>query len=307
MTKKILVWLMAFLFVFAQAGTMYAAGDKELTVVEKITMLEKTYYGTAQTGSLVERVSKLEKDIYGIEVSGALLEKVDQVYEHTYANNTADPSVLTQLNVAEWAIIHSVTAGPVKTRIDNLEQTLLGKTSTSPFDSRVKQLMKLAFSDGKIDVNDVTLLKDTLIKIRTLSTLDSSKSRAGDTLSFRAVDDVYVDGALVIPRGARGIGKVTNVKPKGNFGKNAKLEVSFDRIEALDGSQVSTFMGEKAKEENKSLALAAGASVAGMALLGPIGIVGGVFVHGQDIVIPPGTDMFIQVSADTHLFGVRTK
>jgi hypothetical protein len=41
--------------------------------------------------------------------------------------------------------------------------------------------------------------------------------------------------------------------------------------------------------------------------LGPIGIVGGVFVHGQEVVIPTGTDMFIQTAGTTELYGVQMK
>jgi len=78
-------------------------------------------------------------------------------------------------------------------------------------------------------------------------------------------------------------------------------------MEAMDGTAVETVMGEKAKEETKSMAKAAGASVAGMVLLGPIGIVGGAFVHGQDITIAPGTILFIQTKADTSVYGLQTQ
>lgn len=47
-----------------------------------------------------------------------------------------------------------------------------------------------------------------------------------------------------------------------------------------------TVLGDKAKEQNKSLALAAGASAAGMAIFGPIGIIDGAFGHDQGVVIP---------------------
>ena len=100
---------------------------------------------------------------------------------------------------------------------------------------------------------------------------------------------------------------MTKVEPARNFGRDAKLEISFDSLEAMDGTSVETFLGEKAKEETKSMAKAAGATVAGMIILGPIGVVGGAFVHGQDLTIPAGTQLYIQTKTDTEVYGIKAK
>ena len=52
--------------------------------------------------------------------------------------------------------------------------------------------------------------------------------------------------------------------------------------------------------------MAAGASLAGIAVLGPVGIVAGAFVHGKDVRLPAGTELYIQTKADTTLYGVVT-
>ena len=54
------------------------------------------------------------------------------------------------------------------------------------------------------------------------------------------------------------------------------------------------------------MAMAAGASLAGMLLLGPIGIIGGVFVKGKNIDLPAGTELYIQTEKDESLYGVAT-
>ena len=56
----------------------------------------------------------------------------------------------------------------------------------------------------------------------------------------------------------------------------------------------------------KSYAIAAGASVAGMLLLGPIGIIGGAFVKGKNIELPEGTELFIQTQDETVLYAIPT-
>ena len=70
---------------------------------------------------------------------------------------------------------------------------------------------------------------------------------------------------------------------------------------------VETMLGDKAKKETQSMATAAGAGVAGMILLGPIGVVGAAFVHGKNITVPAGTTLFIQTQADTELIGLIAK
>ena len=77
-------------------------------------------------------------------------------------------------------------------------------------------------------------------------------------------EDVYTAGVLVIAKGAVGRGKLAKVDQAQNFGRDAKMEISFETVEALDMTQVATMLGEKAKKETESMALAAGAGVAGM-------------------------------------------
>jgi hypothetical protein len=302
--RKILICTL--IVIFAATGLASAQNGAEMTVLDKTTAVEKILYGAEQTGSLVERVSKIEKDMYGTETRDALVTKVDRVYGYIKENSPAAPSFAIKLNAVEWVLTHDLTVQPVKARIENLERVMFGNPAQGSFDGRLTKLVKLAFPDGQLEVAGTTAAKDSLIKIKIMTKLDTKSSRAGDAVAFQAVEDVYVGGLLVVGKGAPGIGKVTKVEPAKNFGRDAKMEVSFDSIAAIDGTNIDTFLGEKAKEETKSLATAAGATVAGLVILGPIGIVGGAFVHGQDITIPAGTVLYIQTKSDTEVYGIKT-
>ncbi|MPM42747.1 hypothetical protein SDC9_89418 [bioreactor metagenome] len=124
---------------------------------------------------------------------------------------------------------------------------------------------------------------------------------------FQAVEDVYSSGQLVIAKGAQGLGKVVKVEQAKNFGRDAKLEIAFNTIETMDGNSIATILGDKAKEETKSLAKAAGATVVGLAILGPVGVVGGAFIRGEDISIPVGSQMYIQTNAEAEIYGLQVK
>ncbi|MEN6565444.1 MAG: hypothetical protein ABFC57_04020 [Veillonellales bacterium] len=303
MLRKILIGTMLLLLMLSAAVS--AEATTEVTLLDKTTAMEKIYYGTEQTGSLVERISKLEKDIYGTETKDALMSKVDRIYSYTKENGSMTPSFIVRLNGVEWALNHLVTGQPAKTRLENIERVLMGNTVAGSFDSRLTKLTKLAYADGQVNITKTTINKDTLFKIKVISPLSTKNSRVGDIVSYQAANDIYAGGVLVIAQGACGTGKVTKIEPRKNFGRDAEMQITFDTIEGVDGTVINTVMGEKAKEETKSLAKAAGATVAGMAILGPFGVVGGAFVHGQDIEIPAGTSLFIQASADTDLYGIQ--
>jgi hypothetical protein len=303
MLRKLIV--IALVMIFALPVPALASAV-EMTVLDKTVTVEKILYGSEQTGSLVDRVGKIEKDVYGSESKDALVGKLDRVYRYMKDNSTT-PSFLIKLNGVEWALSHTLTALPAKARIENLERVMVGNSPAGSLDDRLTKLAKLSYSNGQPEVVGTTINKDTLVKIVLVSPLDTRTSRAGDVVSFQVADDLYAGGILVMGKGAAGFGKVTKVEPSKNFGRDAKLEVTYDGITAMDGSVVDMLLGEKAKEQTKSMATAAGASVAGMVLLGPIGIVGGAFVHGQDFAVPAGTELFIQVKADTDVYGIKAR
>lgn len=302
--KAIICTLLMLIFI---TSLVSAQSFQEMTVLEKTAAAEKIVYGSEQTGSLIERTAKIEKDLFGEETNAALTAKLNIIYNFLTENSQLSPSFQSKINAVEWTLTHNVTTQPAKTKIENIELTLFGNSAIGIFDDRVNKLTKIAYPNGKISVSNTTLSQDTLVKINIISELDSRKNRKGDVVIYQAAEDVYAAGLLVIPKGLQGAGKITKVQQSRNFGRDAVLEVSFDNISAFDGSVIPTELGDKAKEETKSLAKAAGASVAGMALLGPIGVVGGAFIHGSDITIPTGTEMYIQVKADTNVYGLQVK
>lgn len=305
MLRKIIASLLTITLLIMPVAFAQTTG--EMTILEKLSVVEKSLYGSEQTASLVERLSKLEKDLYGSTFSDALTVRLDNVYSFMEEDSPTQPSFLTRLNAVEWSINHVVTTQPAKTRLENVEHIMLGNSAAGPLDGRLTKLFGYAFANGKITVGTATLAKDTLVKIKFISALDSKSSRVGDIVIYQAAEDVYAGGLLVIPSGAQGFGKITKVAQARNFGRDAQLEISFDSIQAIDSTEIKTVLGEKAKEQTESLAKAAGATVAGLAILGPIGVVGGAFVHGKDVTIPAGSELYIQTAADAPLHGLQVK
>lgn len=304
MFRKMMSVLVLTLFMCSNMGLVFAEAVPDVAVLDKVIIVEKFLDGVEQSGPLVDRISKLEKDIWGKEKTGSLVSRVDELYSYCRVNFQDAPSLLIKMNAVEWSLTHMVTNQPVRGRIENLERVLLGNATAGAFDDRLNQLLRYAYANGKLVINHMTVDKDNLVKIKTITALDTRTSRPADIILFEVADDIYVEGKLIIAKGAQGRGKVDKVAGAKNFGRDAQMQITFDTVDGIDGSVIQTVLGDKAKAENKSLATAAGASVAGMVLLGPIGIVGGAFVHGKDVSIPAGTEVYIQIKDQVTLYGI---
>ena len=299
--------VVACIFALTFSPVTVLAARAEQTPIEKITVAEQIVYGLEQTGSLVERTNKLEKDLFGLPGREALMAKVERIYNYVRETTASEPSLIYKMSALEWSLTQYVVKGAVKNRLESLEKTVAGTIGNGSIDSRISRLMTITFSGAKLQATLVALPKDTLIKIKTVTPLDSKKNKTGDPVEFTVAEDVYAAGSLVIAKGAIGRGKLTKVDQAQNFGRDAKMEVNFESVEALDMTMVATLLGEKAKKETESMAIAAGAGVAGMILLGPIGVVGAAFVHGKNITIPEGTMLYIQTQNDVELVGMVAK
>ena len=149
--------------------------------------------------------------------------------------------------------------------------------------------------------NGYILVKDSLIKVRLLSELDSRRSKKGDSFAFEVVDSVLFQGKQVIPAKSRGTGTVSRVVRRGRWGRMGRITCDFDSVVTPGGQRISLLMSKKARNRNEQEGYAAGASMVGLMALGPVGLVGGMFVKGKDVTIPKGSVFFLGVKEDVDV------
>lgn len=289
----------------ASAAIEASAAPKTISASEKMGALEVTLYGTEQAGALVSRMDSLEDDVYGTITTDPILNRVDNLYDYIngYAGS-GEASFLTKLNAVEWQFTESTAGGPAKSRIEALETMLNGEVGAGSLAGRLEALANLAFQDGIVVVETVTLPKDSVIKLEFAEDLSSKTAKAGDVVKYKVADNVFVNDVLVLPKGAEGVGKVTKVVGPRMFGQDARIDVDFGFIYAIDNTRVKVFLGDVAKQAAETVAGAAGAAIGGMVVLGPVGIIGGAFVTGKSVNIPAGSTTFVQVKADTDIQGM---
>lgn len=304
--KKQLVTLMLTVIFSITAVVPGFAASASIPAADKIKAMEIMLYGNAQEGSLIERMDAIEYDVNGLMTSEPILERIDVMYKYLQGTSVgSEASFATRLNVVEWRINESMSGGPAKARVEAAEKLLNGKVDDGALSSRLENLLELvSYEGGVVPVQQVTLPKDSVIKIEFTQELGNKISKVGDEVGFKAADNLYVNDVLVLPKGATGIGKVKKVVQPGMFGKDGRVDIDFMHINGVDGSKIPVFVGELAKQQVKSYAGAAGAAIGGMIILGPVGVIGGAFVKGSSITIPEGSVTFVQVSEDVVMQGV---
>ena len=87
------------------------------------------------------------------------------------------------------------------------------------------------------------------------------------------------------------------------FGRDARIDIDFSSVTAVNGEKIPVTVGELAKQQAKTVAGAAGASIGGMVLFGPVGLVGGALSKEQ-VTIPAGSNTYVQVLEDTTVQGI---
>lgn len=304
MAKRALSLLVAVALLWASVPAVsYGASS----LPEKLSQLEDVIFGRdrADTGSLVERVEALERELYGSPERGPLLARVEDMYELLIGGGTGR-SLLLRLNAIEWMLYQEVTQKqPIGRRIERLEAEVLGERKSGPIEERVSRLMDLVWPGGSLNLGKVQVPEATLVYIRLLGEVNSAQNRVGEAIPYRVARDVMVDDRLVIPAGTESEARVTKVESAGALGKSGRVELDFGTVTALDGTKIRLQVDEKSAKQNTELAAAA--SVGGLVLLGPIGLVGGVFVRGSEHVIPVGTEFYVEVDRAVEAQGLALK
>lgn len=304
MAKKIFSFLFAAIFLMETISVSYAAAS---TMAEKLSSVERAAYGAEQTGALIDRVNRLEKDFAG-ENSPRLsvMDRVDALHDLLFSNDV-EPSLITRMNAVEWGISREISMESVQKRVTDMETAIEGKDGEGNYGERIEKLATYAFGSDDIPLMRIEVPVNTLVKVSLVNPINAKNLKVGDRVEIQAAEDVIENGTLLFAKGAPGYGIVEKVVQAKNFGRNAEVNIDFKMLRAIDGTDADMVLGEASKSQMKSLAMAAGASVAGMVLLGPIGVIGGAFVRGKNIDLPAGTELYIQTEKPFAIYGIRTE
>lgn len=146
---------------------------------------------------------------------------------------------------------------------------------------------------------EVILKKGTEVKLAFAGHLSSKKAKPGDKVRFKVEEPVKVNGATVIKKGTPVTGTVKKVSKRGRYGVNARVQLKMASVRTVSGKRAPLGFKTKGQEVGSRTGEAAGATVAGAAVLGPIGLAAGYFIVGKSVNAKPGDKMTVEITKDT--------
>ncbi len=129
--------------------------------------------------------------------------------------------------------------------------------------------------------------------------LSSADAVTGQTVEFEVVDDVIVNGFVVIPHGATAWATVTDAEHKKRMGRAGKLDLNIDKVRLADGEKAMLRAVKDARGSGHTGAML-GAMVATSLVIWPAAPLF-LLMHGKDVTIPKGTNISAFVQGDLTL------
>lgn len=139
----------------------------------------------------------------------------------------------------------------------------------------------------------------TPIRLRLTRDLAFANSKPGELVDFEILDDLRIDGVLVMAQGARATAVITQAEPKTHRVKGGKLGVSLDSLPLLDGGKVAI---RAAKERQPADSTGAALPAAAMLKPAPPSLL---FAFGKDETFPEGTAVASYVDGEFSLNPAR--
>ncbi|MGA7622083.1 MAG: hypothetical protein WB630_25140 [Candidatus Acidiferrales bacterium] len=144
------------------------------------------------------------------------------------------------------------------------------------------------------------LLEDgTPVHLVLSENLSSADAVTGQTVEFEVVDDVIVNGFVVVPHGATAWATVTDAEHKRRMGRAGKLDLNIDKVRLADGEKALLRAVKDTKGGGHTGAMV-GAMVATSLVVWPAAPLF-LLMHGKDVTIPKGTNITAFVQGDVTL------
>jgi PEGA domain len=143
----------------------------------------------------------------------------------------------------------------------------------------------------------------TPVKLRLTRTISSANEQVGDRVDFEVLEDVSVNGTVVIPKGGIAWGTVTEAQRKRRMGRGGKLNVNIDSVRLADGEKAA-LRAVKDTKGGGHVGAMTGAIVATSIVFFPAAPLF-LFMHGKDITIPKGTEIAAYINGDMNLIPAK--
>lgn len=137
---------------------------------------------------------------------------------------------------------------------------------------------------------NVYIPKGTMLQAELIQGVNSGRNNVGDRVIFKFIENLVVNGVVVMQKGTTGESVVKSVKRAGSWGKGGGIELEAKSAKTLNNVEVPLSLDTKKYG-------------GGQAMVVPwllVGVFSG-FVRGKNQDIPAGTKFTVAVDADVDL------
>jgi hypothetical protein len=155
-------------------------------------------------------------------------------------------------------------------------------------------------------IKTVKLQRNSAVIVETLYPVSSADFKINNTIAFAVARPVFVDDALIIPRGTIARAKIVRVRKAGNFGRGGALTFQMEHIVAIDGTKIPVQLTAAAEGGNRTGMLAVGAAATSALIFpytAPAAIVWG-FKKGDDAVVRGSKQFAAVIKNETEIAGL---
>jgi hypothetical protein len=170
-----------------------------------------------------------------------------------------------------------------------------GSSAAAPQQTAQGQSPQTDFTSKK----GFVLEDQTPVRLRLNRTVSSADAHVGDTVDFETLDDITVNGTLVIPKGGLAFATVTEAQAKRRMARGGKLDINIDYVKLVSGDRAALRAVKDGKGGGHT-----GAMVGGMVATSLVFFPAApffLFMHGKDISIPKGTEITAYVNGDVKM------
>ena len=139
----------------------------------------------------------------------------------------------------------------------------------------------------------------TPVKLRINRTISSADAHVGDTIDFEVLDEVHVNGTVVIPKGGLAFATVTEAQAKRRMARGGKLDVNIDYVKLVSGEKAALRAIKDVNGGGHTGAMVGGIVATSIVFFPAAPFF--LFMHGKDITIPKGTEVTAYANGDMKL------
>ena len=188
-----------------------------------------------------------------------------------------------------------VNYDPFKDEIKKDEEAAKVDESQMTFSQRMalkKQQEEVTITQSSVLPGHIYIPKRTALEVQLMDRMDCKRVQKYQPVDFKTVENLIINGVVVIPAGTIGKGYVYEVQKPGGFGRKGVLRIAAHEIKTINGIKVPLMKGLEGKGKTDGGAVAVAAAVS---------FLGGFLMKGSGIVYEPGTNFMVEVKADTDL------